>query len=169
MKTVISTIGYNQVTYFFAKYFIFCVMIFCIEKQLLCKGNFIVGEQPRRSSLSFAPSGLVSADSPGKSYLILIPLGSSFPENIRVLNGILKSILIIMCSLHWVQLQSSALQAFLCYMPWPYLMNTLFCSFLGQGPIFGWKSKWVAWVKFFLDLLKCLFHGLFNVIWHGHT
>ena len=88
-EIMISTIRYNQVTDFFAKSFIFCNMVFCIEKQFLCKGNFIIKEQSRRVSLYLATSSLVSADSTETFYVILILLGSTFPA---ILIAVMRSL-----------------------------------------------------------------------------
>lgn len=74
---------------FFSKSFILHYTIFCFEKQLFCKSNFVIRENDlfgMCSSVIFTPKCLVSADSPDKFYLLFLPLGSAMPESTRILS-----------------------------------------------------------------------------------
>ena len=86
-------------------------MIFCIERQLFCKGTFMTWKnslflvfalhylllpkvQPLHlRNIIFGNTkvySLISANSPEKFYLLFLPLGSAIPENTRTLSGILN-------------------------------------------------------------------------------
>ena len=60
---------------------------------MLCKGTIATGESDKFfgicSSVSLTLRSLASADSPGKFYMLFLPLGSTIFENTRILSGIL--------------------------------------------------------------------------------
>ena len=67
---------------------------FCIERQLFCKSTFVSGENNLLLGMYFLiPFTLkspVCADSSGKFYQLLFPLGSTIFDNIKILSEILN-------------------------------------------------------------------------------
>ena len=88
---IISALKYNQATIFFANsYFLY---YYFLHWYLFCKVTLIIGENNLFfcgcSSVPFALSSLVSSDSPGKFYLLFLPIGITIPDKIRIGFGIL--------------------------------------------------------------------------------
>ena len=72
----------------FPNIFYFRHMIFCIEKQLFCKGTFVTVENDLFSEISssvpFTPRSLASGDSSRKFFLLFLSQGNTIPENTKV-------------------------------------------------------------------------------------
>ena len=88
MKIKISTTKYNQATNFWQSFLYFVIWFSALSNSCSVKGTFNNDlSLSMCSSVPFAPNSLVSADYPGKFYLLFLPLKSIISENTQTLSG----------------------------------------------------------------------------------
>ena len=140
MKTTTSTTRYNQATNLFQNLSFF-KMIFCIYRQLFCKGPFIIGKNNlffgMCSSVPFTSRSLDCAVFPRKFFLFFLPLGKNISQNTKVycleylaciFNNWLLKVVLQRYFYHWEE------QPFLLYV---FFSN--FCSHKSSLYWFPWK------------------------------